>query len=158
MSPRFGVPRRLPVAPTLARAPTVGASAAVVWAGATAAVPPPQWEAAVALNLTRLQPMRRVILPQALPEMIPPFGNLWIQILKSSSVLFLLSITELTFEVGLLRREIGSTAAYGIALVLYFVMAQALVAVTRRVERRAAARLGRSPTGVAVRRRTAVGT
>lgn len=97
--------------------------------GAVTAVPKAQWEATVALGLGRMRRMRRVILPQALPEMIPPFGNLWIQILKSSSLLYLIGITELTYEVKQLQFDIGSLAAFSIALVVYFLIAQLLVLV-----------------------------
>jgi polar amino acid transport system permease protein len=89
--------------------------------------------------------MRRVIFPQALPEMIPPFGNLLVQILKGSSLLFLLGITELTFEVQELRVQIGSLPAFGIALVVYFLIAQLLAWLMRRWEDHAAARVGRRP-------------
>ena len=101
---------------------------------------------------------RRVILPQALPEMVPPFGNLWIQILKSSSLLYLIGITELTFEVKQLQFDMGSMAAFSIALVVYFLLAQILVAVTRWVEARTAARVGRGPKANATKRPGRVAT
>jgi polar amino acid transport system permease protein len=135
-----------------------GAYGSEVVRGAVMSVPRAQWEATVALGLGRLRRMRRVILPQALPEMVPPFGNLWIQILKSSSLLYLIGITELTYEVKQLQFELGSIPAYGIALVVYFVLAQLLVAVVRGVETRAAARVGRGPTAVVVSQPTAAAT
>ena len=100
-------------------------------------------EATVALSLSPVKRMRRVILPQAIPEMVPPFGNLLVQMLKGSSLLFLIGITELTFEVQQLRFEIGSLTAFTIALVVYFFLAQAFLAVMRVWERRASARVGR---------------
>ena len=50
----------------------VGAYGAEVVRGAVSAVPRGQWEATVALNLTRMQALRRVVLPQAVVSMIPP--------------------------------------------------------------------------------------
>lgn len=135
-----------------------GAYGAEIVRGAVNAVPRAQWEATVALGMGRLHRMRRVILPQALPGMVPPFGNLWIQILKSSSLLYLIGITELTYEVKQLQFDIGSLAAFSIALVVYFLLAQILVAVTRWVERRAAARVGRGSKGVVVEQPQAVTT
>lgn len=111
--------------------------------GAIVSVPKAQWEATVALSIGRLRRMRRIILPQALPEMIPPFSNLWVQILKSSSLLFIISITELTYEVQQLRRDLGSMAAFGIALIVYFLLAQLLILVSRWFESRTSARVGR---------------
>lgn len=130
-------------AATLALALNFGAYGSEIVRGAINSVPKAQWEATVALSFTRAQRMRRVVLPQAIPEMIPPFGNLLVQMLKGSSLLFLLSITELTYEVQELRKDIGSLPAFAIALVIYFLLAQALIALMRLWEQRASARVGR---------------
>lgn len=148
--PQLGFRLEVLAAATLALALNFGAYGSEIVRGAVVSVPKAQWEATVALSMSRVHRMRRVILPQAMPEMIPPFGNLWIQILKSSSLLFLIGITELTFEVKQLQFELGSVAAFGLALVVYFLLAQLLVAVTRWVENRAAARVGRGPKAVTV--------
>jgi polar amino acid transport system permease protein len=132
-------------AATLALALNFGAYGSEIVRGAINAVPKAQWEATVALSLNPIKRMRRVILPQAFPEMVPPFANLLVQMLKGSSLLFLIGITELTFEINELRSDIGSLAAFSIGLVVYFVLAQLLVALMRMVERRAAARVGRGP-------------
>jgi polar amino acid transport system permease protein len=132
-------------AATVALALNFGAYGSEIVRGAILAVPKAQWEATVALGMGAVHRMRRIILPQAMPEMIPPFGNLLVQILKGSSLLFLLGITELTFEVQELRVDIGSLPAFAIALVVYFVVAQVLAYLMRRWERRAAARVGRGP-------------
>jgi polar amino acid transport system permease protein len=132
-------------AATVALALNFGAYGSEIVRGAILAVPKAQWEATVALGMGPVHRMRRIILPQAMPEMIPPFGNLLVQILKGSSLLFLLGITELTFEVQELRVDIGSLPAFAIALVVYFVVAQVLAYLMRRWERRAAARVGRGP-------------
>ena len=155
--PQLGFRLDTLAAATVALALNFGAYGSEVVRGAVTAVPKAQWEATTALSMGRVQRMRRVILPQALPEMIPPFGNLWIQVLKSSSLLFLIGITELTFEVKQLQREIGSVAAFGLALIVYFLLAQLLVAVTRSVENRAAARVGRGPKAVTVEALPAAG-
>lgn len=148
--PQLGFRLETLAAATVALALNFGAYGSEVVRGAVNAVPKAQWEATVALGMSPVHRMRRVILPQAVPEMVPPFGNLWIQILKSSSLLFLIGITELTFEVQQLRFELGSVTAFGLALVVYFLLAQLLVAVTRWVENRAAARVGRGPKAVSI--------
>ena len=56
-----------------------GAYGAEIVRGAVQSVPRAQYEGAVALSLTPRQRMLRVILPQALVEMVPPFNNLFIQ-------------------------------------------------------------------------------
>jgi polar amino acid transport system permease protein len=54
-----------------------------------------QTEAAQALGMTRLQVMRRIILPQAIRVIIPPTGNETIGMLKSSSLAFVAAVPEL---------------------------------------------------------------
>lgn len=130
-------------AATVALALNFGAYGSEVVRGAINAVPRPQWEATVALSISPVQRMRRVILPQALPEMIPPFSNLLVQMLKGSSLLYLIGITELTFEINQLRTDVSTLTAYSLALVVYFVLAQILIGLTRFIESRTAARVGR---------------
>ncbi|MCV7152657.1 ectoine/hydroxyectoine ABC transporter permease subunit EhuC [Mycolicibacterium pyrenivorans] len=154
--PQLGLRFEPMAAATIAFGLNFGAYGSEVVRGAIASVPKTQWEASVALSLGRFRRMRRVIMPQALPEMIPPFGNLWIQILKSSSLLYLIGITELTFEVKQLQFDVGSMAAFSIALVVYFLLAQVLVAMIRWVEARAAARVGRGPKAVVIEQPQAV--
>lgn len=137
-------------ASTIALAANFGAYGSEVVRGAIRAVPAAQWEATVALNLGRIRRMQRVILPQAIPEMIPPFGNLLVQMLKSSSLLFIVGITELTFQVNQLRFQIGSLTAFGIALVIYFLLAQLLVLALRLWERRVAEKVGRRPKPITI--------
>jgi polar amino acid transport system permease protein len=135
-------------AAVLALGLTYGAYGSEIVRGAIAAVSPAQREAAIALSFTPAQRMRRVILPQAIPEMIPPFGNLLIQLLKSSSLLVFLAVEELTFRVKELRFDLGSVEAFTVALVIYFVIAQVLIAFMRVWEKRAAAKVGRGPKPV----------
>ncbi|NUP18508.1 MAG: ectoine/hydroxyectoine ABC transporter permease subunit EhuC, partial [Streptomyces sp.] len=109
---------------TLALGLSYGAYGSEVVRGAVQSVSPAQREAAVALNFTPWQRMRKVILPQAVPEMMPPFNNLLIELLKGTALASLLSIGELTFEAKLARLSTGESAqVYGIILVMYFVIA-----------------------------------
>ena len=57
-----------------------------------------QWEASRALGFNRLQQMRLVILPQALRLMLPPLANEFINTIKYSSIVSIISIQELTFQ------------------------------------------------------------
>ncbi|MFR0352798.1 ectoine/hydroxyectoine ABC transporter permease subunit EhuC [Streptomyces sediminimaris] len=120
-----------------------GAYGSEVVRGALNAVPKAQWEAAVALNMTPLQRMRRVILPQAWVQMIPPFTNLLIQLLKATPLLWLITATDLTTVVQHMRDRTGATTwAYLTLLVMYFVLAYALTLLMNLLERRAKTRLG----------------
>ncbi|MEU9336871.1 ectoine/hydroxyectoine ABC transporter permease subunit EhuC [Streptomyces sp. NPDC048290] len=119
-----------------------GAYGSEVVRGALNAVPKAQWEAAVALNLSPAQRMRRVVLPQAWPQMIPSFTNLLIQLLKCTPLLWLISAADLTTVVQQMRDRTGeSAAAYLTLLVLYFVLAYTLTLLMNALERHARAKL-----------------
>lgn len=120
-----------------------GAYGAEVVRGSINAVPRPQWEGTVALNLTAYQRMRRVILPQALPLMIPPFGNLFIQLIKSTPLVLLITLVDLTTVADRYRAAEGNEFfIFGLLLVVYFVLAYLSTLGMRLLETRAKARLG----------------
>src|SRR5919201_661609 len=58
-----------------------------------------QTEAAQSLGMTRLLTMRRVVLPQAMRVIIPPTGNETISMLKTSSLVSVIAVTELLYSV-----------------------------------------------------------
>ncbi|MGW0390966.1 amino acid ABC transporter permease [Streptomyces sp. NPDC003042] len=74
-----------------------------------------QAEASHALGMTRTQTMRRVVLPQAMRVIIPPTGNEFINMLKTSSLVSAVQYTELLRA----SSNIGSTA--GAVIEMYFV-------------------------------------
>lgn len=125
------------LAGVLALGLNVGAYGAEVVRGAILAVPKDQLEASVALNFTRMQRMRHVILPQAFPLMLPTFGNNAIELLKGTAVVSLISLTDMTFQAQVVRSQTGSTLfPFATILVLYFLMALTISAVVRGLERR----------------------
>lgn len=116
----------------------VGAYGAEVVRGAVRAIGREQLEACVALNLGRYHRMRHVILPQALPLMLPTFGNNAIELLKGTAVVSLISLTDMTFQAQVVRAQTGSTLIpFATILALYFAMAMAVSAGVRWLERRA---------------------
>ena len=66
-------------------------------------VDPGQTEAAHALGMTRLQTMRRIVLPQAMRVIIPPTGNETISMLKTTSIVSVIAFTELLYSVELIN-------------------------------------------------------
>jgi polar amino acid transport system permease protein len=120
-----------------------GAYGAEVVRGSINAVPRAQWEGAIALSLSPFQRMRRVILPQAWPLMIPPFGNLLIQLIKSTPLLFLITLVDLTAVADQYRAAEGKEAfIFGLLLVIYFLLAYVSTLFLHFLEARAKARLG----------------
>jgi polar amino acid transport system permease protein len=124
-----------------------GAYGAEVVRGALNAVPRTQWEAAVALNFSPWQRLHRVVFPQAWALMVPPLTNLLIHLLKGTAVASYITLQDLTFEINKLRQSTGDTLfAFGVGLVIYFVLAYVLTLVMNLVETRAKSKLGRGPT------------
>ncbi|MEU3228474.1 ectoine/hydroxyectoine ABC transporter permease subunit EhuC [Streptomyces sp. NPDC006976] len=125
-----------------------GAYGAEVVRGAINSVPRGQYEAALALNMSPLHRMRKVILPQAWVQMIPSFTNLLIQLLKATPLLWLISAADLMTAIEKLRSRTGETlTAYVTLLACYFVLAYALTLLMNLLERSAKRRLGLAAGG-----------
>jgi polar amino acid transport system permease protein len=116
----------------------IGAYSSEIVKGAIQAIPRPQWEAAIALNMPRTLRMRRIILPQAIPTMLPSLGNQLVDVLKATSLLSLINATDIAREVNQL--VVGGilpfTFGYTLLLLIYFVLAMPLVGIIRHAEGR----------------------
>ena len=66
-----------------------------IWRGAMLAVPLGQYEAGQAAGLTRLQILRRIVLPQTIPEVIPGMTSMLIGLLKASALAYMVGVTEI---------------------------------------------------------------
>lgn len=144
--PLFGITLEKFTAGFVAVGMNLGAYGAEVVRGAIQSVPRGQYEAALAINLSPWQRMRRIILPQALLIMLPPWGNLFIELLKGTALVALISVADLMFQA---RQINGSTflsiEAFGSALVIYYIMARfAITPSMRWLERYTARRMGRA--------------
>lgn len=124
----------------------LGSYGSEVVRGSVLAIPREQFEGATALNFGPAQRMRRIILPQAIVGMIPPFNNLAIQLLKSTSLVSLIGVTDLMGEVSEVRNTTGDTIIlFTMTLVIYFVLAYIITLLMRGLERRAGILIGRRP-------------
>jgi polar amino acid transport system permease protein len=131
-------------AAVLALGLSYGAYGAEVVRGALNSVAPAQREAGVALSFTPWQRMRLILLPQAIPEMIPPFSNLLVELLKGTALVSLLGIADTSFAAYLVRLATQESAKiYSISLVIYFVLAFVLSRGMRALERKTKAGMGR---------------
>ncbi len=99
-----------------------------------------QAEAARSLGLSRMQAMRHVILPQALRDTAPPLGGNMIALLKESSLVSVIGITELVHAA---QRGISETYRpfefYIAAAAVYYLLNLLMEAALGRIERRAEA-------------------
>lgn len=114
-----------------------GAYGSEILRGALRSVPGGQFEAALALNMSAFARVRRIILPQAMIYALPPATNLMIELLKGTSLVSLITLSDLTFRARQLDEATFKTAEiFCMTLVIYFVLAQILAALMRHFERR----------------------
>src|ERR1700733_9186198 len=114
-----------------------GAYGSEILRGALRSVPGGQYEAALALNMPASTRMRRIVLPQAMINALPPATNLMIELLKGTSLVSLITLSDLTFRARQLDEATFKTAEiFALTLVIYFVLAQIVVAIMRHFERR----------------------
>lgn len=115
------------------------------------AVPKGQREAAVALGLPARYRVFRIILPQALPLMVPPFGNELITMLKFTALVSLVTIQDVSFRASLIGDTLGQSGPiFALTILVYFVLALILGGLVRLLEHWVARRVGRHVTGAAV--------
>jgi len=102
-----------------------------------------QTEAALSLGLTSRQNFFRIILPQAVPLMIPPFVNDFIYMLKDSAIVSVISGTELTsvLRLAVFRHPSNTFPFFALALVLYLLLSLPTSYIARFFERRLRAAL-----------------
>ncbi len=81
---------------SLALGANMGGYGAEIIRGAILSVPKGQTEASIALNLSEYQRLRHIVLPQAMRVILPPMGNLTIEILKGTALISLVGVTDLT--------------------------------------------------------------
>ncbi|MFC4943876.1 ectoine/hydroxyectoine ABC transporter permease subunit EhuD [Pseudonocardia sp. GCM10023141] len=104
------------------------------------AVPVAQWEAAAALSLPRGRTWTGVILPQAIPRVLPALGNFVISMFKEVPLLLGIGVVEVVNK----AKELSSDTfrplePYTIAGVLFLVLSYPASLLVRRLERRRAA-------------------
>ena len=137
--PHFGILLEPITVAIVALGLNVGAYGAEVVRGAIISVHRGQWEAATALNMTRMTALRRIIVPQAIVRMIPPWGNLFIELLKATSLVSLITISDLTFKAQQMNQTTFRTLEiFTIVLVFYLAIASVITVAMRALEERAA--------------------
>ncbi|MDX8446557.1 ectoine/hydroxyectoine ABC transporter permease subunit EhuC [Mesorhizobium captivum] len=142
--PQFGVTLNAFLVAVLALGLNVGAYGSEVVRGAIQSVARGQWEAGTALNMSRSQMLRRIILPQAFIAMIPPWGNLFIELLKATALVSLITLTDLAFKAQQMNQTTFKTIPiFTLVLLMYLAMSLVVSIGMRLLERRASLGLAR---------------
>jgi len=97
-------------------------------------LPPGQWAAGKALGLSPWQVLRLIILPQALPMMLPSFLNQWISLIKDTSLAYVIGVGELSFVATQVsnRVMVHPTEIFLFVAVVYFVFCSSLDLIANR--------------------------
>lgn len=110
---------------------------AEVYRGGVDAVPHGQWEAAQVLRFSRAQTWRRIILPQAVPPLIPVLGNYLIGMFKETPLLAMITIPEL---LSAARQVTGMayryTEPYTMVALIFLTISYSTSLIFRRLERK----------------------
>ncbi len=94
-----------------------------------------QWEAGKTLGLTRWKIMRLIVLPQAVRIMLPPLANEFINTIKWSSIVSIISIQELTFQGLQVMASTQATIEVWLTIsLMYLVLCLLLSLLVRRIE------------------------
>lgn len=87
------------------------------------AVPQGQWEAAIALNFTGLETWTRIILPQAIPPIIPILGNYLITLFKETPQLSAITLVEILQSAKIIgSQSFRYLEAFTIVGLLFFIL------------------------------------
>jgi polar amino acid transport system permease protein len=115
----------------------VGSFYAEIFRGGINAIDKGQREAAAAIGMSPTQTMVRIILPQAIKKMLPAFINQSVIQVKNTSLLYAISVAELTYMTSVVNSETyRPLEAYSLAAVMYFVMLFPLTQIADHFERR----------------------
>ena len=114
-----------------------GAYMAEIVRGGIVSIDKGQFEAAHALGMNHIQTMTSVVLPQVIRNILPATGNEFVINIKDTSVLNVISVTELYFQTKTVAgNNFRFFEPFFIACVIYFVMTFTVTRVLRYIERK----------------------
>lgn len=143
--PHFGISLSAVTVAVLGLGLNVGAYGSEVVRSCIQAVPRGQYEAATALNMSRATMMRRIIIPQAIVAMLPPWGNLFIELLKATALVSLITISDLTFRAYQLNQvTLRTVEIFTLVLIGYLALSLLITIGMRALERRFGIDTGRA--------------
>ncbi|MEM5816276.1 MAG: amino acid ABC transporter permease [Desulfitobacterium hafniense] len=114
-----------------------GAYMAEIVRGGIISIDKGQFEAAHAIGMNHIQTMTNVVLPQVIRNILPATGNEFVINIKDTSVLNVISVTELYFQTkSIAGNNFRYFEAFFVACILYFIMTCTVTRILRYIERR----------------------
>ncbi len=133
--PEWGIQLEAFPAALLAMAIMGSAFVCEIVAGGINAIPKGQWEASASSGLTKIQQLRLVIIPQSMKVIIPPLVGQYVLLIKDTSVVSVIGVTELT-RVGWVTvvRIPEGLMVFALVGVLYFSISYPLILLSNYLE------------------------
>jgi putative lysine transport system permease protein len=133
----FGVDMNRMYAAVLIVSINTGAYMSEIVRGGIVSIDKGQFEAAQAIGMRHIQTMVNVVLPQVVRNILPATGNEFVINIKDTSVLNVISVTELYFQTkSVAGNNYHYFESFFVACVLYFVMTFTITRILRYVERK----------------------
>ncbi|WP_295293461.1 amino acid ABC transporter permease [Veillonella sp.] len=107
-----------------------------IFRGGIQSIPKGQYEGAKVLGFTYVQTMRKIILPQVIKRVLPPLANESINLLKDTSLVYILAMNDvLRITRGIVQRDFD-TSAFIVAAIFYLIMTFVLTNIFNYLEKR----------------------
>lgn len=133
----FGISLDRTVAALIIVSINTGAYMSEIVRGGIFSVDKGQFEAAQALGMTHGQTMRKVVLPQVLRNILPATGNEFVINIKDTSVLSVISVTELFFQgTTVAQQNFMYFQTFAVICAIYFVLTFTVTRILRFIERK----------------------
>ena len=114
-----------------------GAYMAEIVRGGILSIDPGQYEAAQAIGMNHYQTMMNVMLPQVIKNILPATGNEFVINIKDTSVLNVISVTELFFNTkSIASATFRFAEVYFVTCIIYFIMTYTVTKILRTIEKR----------------------
>lgn len=133
----FGVQMNQFVAAIFIVSINTGAYMSEIVRGGIVSIDRGQFEAAHAIGMNHVQTMMNVVLPQVIRNILPATGNEFVINIKDTSVLNVISVSELYFQTkSVAGNNFRYFEAFFVACVLYFIMTFTVTRILRFIERK----------------------
>jgi putative lysine transport system permease protein len=133
----FGIHMNRLAAAILIVSINTGAYMAEIVRGGIISIDKGQFEAADAIGMNHMQTMINIVLPQVIRNILPATGNEFVINIKDTSVLNVISVTELYFQTKTVSgNNFRYFESFFVACVLYFIMTFTVTRILRYIERK----------------------